>query len=186
MKITHESPDLMILQERSSGHFISIAILTSILFLIFILLRANSSGAIIESINGSVIGGAWYIVVIGVIACNVKFIDIILDKKKNKLFYKLRSLVKKDSKEYNLDLDQIKIIKLYRTEESFKEKRWISSELAFILKNNQRVPFGPLPQKIRGKNIPEQDMGLKIANFLNIPFDDEIKSSEPFHIPVIK
>jgi len=105
----------------------------------------------------------------------VKTITIVLDKNTKKLSFKFKSLIKEKSEEYNLD--QIKQIELRQDYiPNSKGRGAYAYELFFIFDNGEEVPLNSYSSSIvlvLGKQIiPEKSMGARIANFLNIPFQE--------------
>lgn len=102
-----------------------------------------------------------------------KITTISLDKLSNKLSFQQKGLTNKIIKEYTLG--QIKEIEL-SVSYSTSGKNNYSYHLAFVLNNNEIIPLNPGSSsflKIMGKQIiPENTIGQRIANFLNVPFQN--------------
>lgn len=99
---------------------------------------------------------------------------ITLDKPSQKMVFTKKSIFRKESKEYNLNsIKQLELRQNYVS--SHRTGSGISYKLVFILDNNEEVSLDPHSSsiiRILGKQIiPEDEIGTKISNFLNIPFE---------------
>lgn len=108
-----------------------------------------------------------------------KITTISLDKTSNKLLFLRRSLLGKKIKEYNLN--QIKEVELSVSYSSSSKGGGYSYHLALVFNNGEIVPLNPGSSsiiRIMGKQIiPEKTIGARIANFLNVPFQERRPST---------
>ncbi len=98
-----------------------------------------------------------------------KVTTISLDKASNKLLFVSKAIINKRADEYLLN--QVKAIELQQV---YREQGY-SYNLVFILENAKEIPLtlGSSIVKVMGKQIVnERNIGARIANFLNIPFQE--------------
>lgn len=167
MRIIREDQNLMILKDRNIIVFvvgISFAFLGfAIIFKPDFFTQQTSAwyGLIGIFLGVFVIIGAW-------------ITTITLDKTTNKLLFSRKNLLGKKVNDYNLD--QIKEIELSATYRSSRKSGGYSYHLAFILNNDEKVPFNPGSSsilKIMGRQvIPEKYIGARAASFLGVPFQE--------------
>jgi hypothetical protein len=168
MKITRENQNLLVLQE--SGLFVyvfgTIFILLG-LFIVFSPSFLSDNPPLWTGIVGILLGSL--VIVIS------KNTTISLDKTSNKLLFLKKGITGQTVKEYSLD--QIKEIEMFASYSSSSSGSGYSYHLAFVFKNNEEVPLNPGDSTIirfMGRQIiPEKKLGEKIADFLNVPFQEK-------------
>lgn len=170
MKIIKKNQNLMIIKERNVFVFLLGAIFTIFGFLV--IFKPD-----FFNVNKPPLWSGFFGILSGLFIIFIaKITTIILDKNTRKLVFKWKTLIKEQSKEYNLD--QIKQLELQQVYTSTnKGKIGYSYKLVFILSNNEEVPLNQygssISQAMRKKTNVEKLIGTKIANFLNVPFQEK-------------
>lgn len=168
MKIVKEDQNLMIIKDRNI-----IAFAVGIIFILLgfaIIFKPDfftNQTPMWSGFVGVLLGGF--------IVFFAKITTISLDKTSNKLLFLQKGLTNKTTaKEYNLD--QIKEVELSVAYHSSSKGGGFSYHLAFILNNGEIVPLNPgsssITRIMRKQIIPEKKLGARIANFLNVPFQE--------------
>ncbi len=103
-----------------------------------------------------------------------KITTVTLDKTSNKILFLWRSLLNNKIQEYTLD--QIKEVELSAIYSSGKGGA-CSYHLALVFNNGEIIPLNPGSSssiRIMGRQIiPEKTLGTRMANFLNVPFQEK-------------
>jgi len=104
-----------------------------------------------------------------------KITTITLDKIEGKIMFKWNTLISQKFKEY--EINSIKQLELQQVNtSSSKGRSGYSYKLVFILNTGEEVFLNPNSSsvvKVMGRQIvTEKEIGTKISNFLNIPFEE--------------
>jgi len=104
-----------------------------------------------------------------------KITTITLDKIEGKIMFKWNTLISQKFKEY--EINSIKQLELQQVNtSSSKGRSGYSYKLVFILNTGEEVFLNPNSSsvvKVMGRQIvAEKEIGTKISNFLNIPFEE--------------
>ncbi|MEK7478914.1 MAG: hypothetical protein AAB626_03285 [Patescibacteria group bacterium] len=164
MKITKEDPNLMVIKDRNIFVFLIGAVFALAGFLV-----------ILKPDFFTEQPPTWFGFMFFIIGLLTLFqagvVTVSLDKTSNKLLFLRKKLIGK-SNQSEYALNQIKEVELSVA----YNKSGYSYHLSFIFNNGEIVPLSPGASsiiKINGWQIvPENDLGTKISNFLNIPFQE--------------
>lgn len=104
-----------------------------------------------------------------------KITTVTLDKTAGEIVFKWRTLINTKSKEYELgSIKQLELQQVYTS--NSRGRGGYSYKLAFILDTGEKLPLNPYSSsivRIMGRQvILERKIGSRIANFLNIPFQE--------------
>jgi len=166
MRISTETPNLMIIKDRSFFAFLVAAAFLFVGIWSFISPESfTTKPSLIPSIL-SILAGA-------VVIIFVKTTMIILDKSANKLSFIWKSLISEKTENY--ELNRVKAVEL---RQSFGDRRTYY-KLVFIFDDNKEIPF---IQQTTATNIgilvtKQRNTGIKVANFLNVPFQERRSST---------
>lgn len=168
MRIVKETPDLMVLKEKNIFAFFVGIIFTLAGFLV--ILKPDFFT------NQPPLWSGFVGITIGLfVIFMAKITTITLDKTAKKTVFEWKSLVSKKLKEYDLDaVKQLELQQVYTS--SSKGRSGYSYKLVFILNTGEEVPLNPFGSsnvRVMGRQIiTERSLGARIANFLNIPFQE--------------
>ncbi|MFN3302014.1 MAG: hypothetical protein ACK413_03250 [Patescibacteria group bacterium] len=175
MKIVKEDQNLMVIKDRNVFIFLCGIIFVLFGFLIIFKPNLNKPPRWFGFIG--ILTGLFTVFA-------AKTTTIILDKNTGKLVLRWKSLIKEESKEY--DLGQIKQLELRQVYTSDSKGRGsYSYKLVFILNTGEEILLNPYGSSIRLQvmagqlkiidkliGTSEKLIGIRIANFLNIPFQE--------------
>jgi len=104
-----------------------------------------------------------------------KTTTITIDKIAKKIYINWKSAISKENKELEIDsIKEIKLKQIHQQENTDSKKSRPIYDLVFTLNNGEEInltPSGPSSFNILGMQInPDEKIGEKIANYLNIPF----------------
>lgn len=168
MKIVKENQNSMVIKERGILVFLVGIIFASAGFLVIL----NPDFFINRPPMWSGLVG----ILIGLfVVFVVKITTITLDKNTRKIVFRRKTLINEKSKEYDLgSIKQLELQQIYTS--SSKGRGGYSFKLVFILDTGEEVPLNPYGSsvvRVIGKQIiTEKEIGTRISNFLNIPFQE--------------
>jgi len=166
MKIIKETSGLMIIKNRSIFAFIG-----GLIFMLVGLLMVFKP--IIFEDHPPLWAGILFASAGGLVILINKITTITLNKATNELSFLKKGLTGSNTKRYKLD--DIKSVELVAGYKSSNGRMSHTYTLVFVFKNNDIVPLkkGSSTKIVMGKQIvPERKIGPKIANFLNVPFEE--------------
>lgn len=101
----------------------------------------------------------------------VKATTITLDKMSGKMLVAERSLISRNTREYGFD--QIVKIELQKDQHISRKGSSASYKLVFVLNNREQISFSLSSVGAMGMEmIPGKNKGVRIAKFLNVPFEE--------------
>jgi len=157
MKITKETPNLMVIKDYS--------ILSFLVGLVFV-----STGSYLlffvpgrEELIKRLIGILHFLAGLAIVL-SVKTYTILIDKNLNKLFVISKKIVGYKSKKQECDLSQIKQLEFHISHDQ--------EQLLFILKDGRDflIPAGGITRGVGKKTSNNEKIGKRICNFLDISF----------------
>ena len=165
MKIIKKTSRLMIIKDRS--------ILVFILGTVFLLLGFLMIFKPILFKESPLWLGIIFFISGGFVIFINKATTINLDKTSNELSFLRKGLTGRSIKKYNLDqIKSIELVASYKTSNGTTKNLY---NLVFVFNDNTTVPLGTGGSTtiIMGKQIvPERKIGPRIANFLNVSFEE--------------
>jgi hypothetical protein len=166
MKIIKETSGLMIIKDRSVFAFVVGSIFVSVgILVIFKLTIFKDQPPLWAGIFSAIAGG--FVILIN------KITTITLNKTSNELSFLRKGLSGSNTKRHKLD--EIKSVELITGYNTSNSRTCCSYNLVFVSKNNDIIPLkrGSSTKIVMGKQIvSERKIGPKIANFLNVPFEE--------------
>jgi len=171
MKIIQETPDTIIIKDKNILSFI-----IGIIFVVIglgIVVKPEFFSEGVQSWIG-IIG-----IVLGVFAIAVtKVITVTMDKTTGKCVWAQKSLMGKTDKEY--PLDKIKEVELttsysYTHRRSGKNSGGYTYHVNLVMKDGSILELNPGVSQVRTlgwQMVPENKLGTRIAQFLNVPFQE--------------
>jgi hypothetical protein len=164
MRIVKEDQNLMVIKDRNILIFLTGAVFLFIGLLLMLKPNLFASQP-----------PFWYglaaVLVGGFVVSAVKVTTVTLDKISSKMLVTDKSLLSQSKKEFGFD--QIVKIELQRSQNFSRKGGGSSYKLAFILNNGEQIPLSILSGAVMGiEVIPGKGNGVRIASFLNVPFEE--------------